>query len=56
MTTSELALAANWLSFSQTLHAALLAAQRTGSAEALAAKAVVLIHPENHADEIVWPQ
>jgi hypothetical protein len=32
-----------------------LAAPRTDSAKALAAKAVVLIHPENRAGEIVWP-
>jgi hypothetical protein len=32
-----------------------LAAGRTDSAKALAAKAVVLIHPENRAGEIVWP-
>jgi hypothetical protein len=32
-----------------------LAARRTGSARALAAKAAVLIHPENRAGEIVWP-
>ena len=32
-----------------------LAAGRTGSAKALAAKAAVLIHPENRAGEIVWP-
>jgi hypothetical protein len=32
-----------------------LAARRTDSAKALAAKAVVLIHPENRAAEIVWP-
>jgi hypothetical protein len=32
-----------------------LAARRTSSAKALAAKAVVLIHPENRAGEIVWP-
>jgi hypothetical protein len=32
-----------------------LAARRTDSAKALAAKAVVLIHPENRAGEIVWP-
>ena len=32
-----------------------LAARRTDSAKALAAKAVVLIHPENRACEIVWP-
>jgi hypothetical protein len=32
-----------------------LAARRTDSAKALAAKAVVLIDPENHAGEIVWP-
>lgn len=32
-----------------------LAAARTASAKALAAKAVVLIHSENRAGEIVWP-
>jgi hypothetical protein len=32
-----------------------LAARRTASANALAAKAVVLIDPENRAGEIVWP-
>lgn len=32
-----------------------LAARRTGSAKALAAKAVVLIDPQNRAGEIVWP-
>jgi hypothetical protein len=32
-----------------------LAARRTDSAKALSAKAVVLIHPENRAGEIVWP-
>ena len=32
-----------------------LAARRTDSAKALAAKAVVLVHPENRAGEIVWP-
>ena len=32
-----------------------LAARRTDSARALAAKAVVLIQPENRAGEIVWP-
>jgi hypothetical protein len=32
-----------------------LAARRTDSAKALAAKAMVLIHPENRAGEIVWP-
>jgi hypothetical protein len=32
-----------------------LAGRRTGSAKALAAKAVVLIHPEKRAGEIVWP-
>ncbi len=32
-----------------------LAAQRTESAKALAAKAVVLIDPQNRAGEIVWP-
>ena len=32
-----------------------LAARRTDSARALAAKAVVLIHPENRTGEIVWP-
>jgi hypothetical protein len=32
-----------------------LAARRTASAKALAAKAVVLIHPENRTGEIVWP-
>ena len=32
-----------------------LAVRRTDSAKALAAKAVVLIHPENRAGEIVWP-
>jgi hypothetical protein len=32
-----------------------LAARRTASAKALAAKAVVLIHPENRAGEIGWP-
>lgn len=32
-----------------------LAARRTDSAKALAAKAVVLIHPENRVGEIVWP-
>jgi hypothetical protein len=32
-----------------------LAARRTTSAKALAAKAVVLIDPENRAGEIVWP-
>jgi hypothetical protein len=32
-----------------------LAARRTASAKALAAKAVVLIDPENRAGEIVWP-
>jgi hypothetical protein len=32
-----------------------LAARRTDSAKCLAAKAVVLIHPENRAGEIVWP-
>jgi hypothetical protein len=32
-----------------------LAARRTKSAKALAAKAVVLIDPQNRADEIVWP-
>jgi hypothetical protein len=32
-----------------------LAARRTGSARALAAKAVILIDPENRAGEIVWP-
>ena len=31
-----------------------LAARRTDSAKALAAKAVVLMHPENRAGEIVW--
>jgi hypothetical protein len=32
-----------------------LAAGRTGTAKALAAKAVVLIDPQNRAGEIVWP-
>lgn len=32
-----------------------LAARRTDSAKALAAKAVVLIEPQNRAGEIVWP-
>jgi hypothetical protein len=32
-----------------------LAARRTDSAKALAAKAVVLIHPPDRAGEIVWP-
>ena len=32
-----------------------LAGRRAGSAKALAAKAVVLIDPENRAGEIVWP-
>jgi hypothetical protein len=32
-----------------------LAARQTDSAKALAAKAVVLIDPENRAGEIVWP-
>jgi hypothetical protein len=32
-----------------------LAARRTASAKALAAKAVVLIDPQNRAGEIVWP-
>ena len=32
-----------------------LAAQRTTSAKALAAKAVVLIEPQNRAGEVVWP-
>jgi hypothetical protein len=32
-----------------------LAARRTGSAKALAAKAVLLIDPQNRAGEIVWP-
>jgi hypothetical protein len=32
-----------------------LAARRTDSAKALAAKAVVLINPDNRAGEIVWP-
>lgn len=32
-----------------------LAARRTDSAKALAAKAVALIHPENRVGEIVWP-
>lgn len=32
-----------------------LAARRTASAKALAAKAVILIVPENRAGEIVWP-
>jgi hypothetical protein len=32
-----------------------LAARRTESAKALAAKAVVLIDPQNRAGEIVWP-
>jgi hypothetical protein len=32
-----------------------LAARRTDSAKALAAKAVVLIDPQNRAGEIVWP-
>jgi hypothetical protein len=32
-----------------------LAARRTGSAKALAAKAVVLIDPQDRAGEIVWP-
>jgi hypothetical protein len=32
-----------------------LTARRTDSAKALAAKAVVLIHPKNRAGEIVWP-
>ena len=32
-----------------------LAAGRTDSAKALAAKAVILIDPENRAGEIVWP-
>jgi hypothetical protein len=32
-----------------------LAAGRTKSAKALGAKAVVLIHPENRAGEVVWP-
>lgn len=32
-----------------------LAARRTDSAKALAAKAVVLIYPDNRAGEIVWP-
>jgi len=32
-----------------------LEAGRTASAKALAAKAVVLIHPENRAGETVWP-
>ena len=33
-----------------------LAARRTNSAKALAAKAVVLIDPQNRAGEIVWPK
>jgi hypothetical protein len=33
-----------------------LAAQRTTSAKALAAKAVVLIEPQNRAGEVVWPR
>lgn len=32
-----------------------LAARRTGTAKALAAKAVVLINPDNRVGEIVWP-
>jgi hypothetical protein len=32
-----------------------LATRRTDSAKALAAKAVVLTHPENRVGEIVWP-
>jgi hypothetical protein len=32
-----------------------LVARRTDSANALAAKAVVLIDPQNRAGEIVWP-
>lgn len=32
-----------------------LAARRTASANALAAKAVVLIHPPDRAGEVVWP-
>jgi hypothetical protein len=32
-----------------------LNAGRTDSAKALAAKAVVLIHPQNRAGEIAWP-
>jgi hypothetical protein len=32
-----------------------LAAQRTRSAKCLAAKAVILVHPENRIGEIVWP-
>src|SRR5207249_10798301 len=32
-----------------------LVARRTDSAKALAAKAVVLIYPQNRAGEIVWP-
>jgi hypothetical protein len=32
-----------------------LAAQRTRSAKELAAKAVVLIHPENRVGEMIWP-
>jgi hypothetical protein len=32
-----------------------LAARRTDSAKALAAKAVVLVEPENRVGEIVWP-
>jgi hypothetical protein len=32
-----------------------LAARRAKSAKSLAAKAVVLIDPQNHAGEIVWP-
>lgn len=32
-----------------------LAGRRTKTAKELAAKAVVLIHPENRAGEIVWP-
>jgi hypothetical protein len=32
-----------------------LAARRTDSAKALAAKAVVLIDPQNRAGEVVWP-
>lgn len=32
-----------------------LAARRTASAKALAAKAVILIDPQNRAGEIVWP-
>jgi hypothetical protein len=32
-----------------------LAARRTNSAKALAAKAVVLIDPQNRAGEVVWP-